>query len=251
MLIQSALFALLLIPAGCKTVPVTPPAPPLPPPPSRPAFQATFGEVSLDRRAFAFKYKDMQLLVDPTPEMLVAQGATADFILYTRAEGIAGPFRAGQKAIGTDDAAAKAKSAGLSVFKALSTGQRLMLNKGKGFAFVSAVKSRGAAGETVNGYLLEFDNGRNLLVLPGVADLAPVREFVYGLRDDAKTVYIALFPRFSDAAAASEIAGLIQPQIAVFPDAGSLDRSQMPDALSVQMFSGEWYLPAPRETIAF
>jgi len=251
--VPACLFALFLQP-GCR--PSVPVAPPVPPPSAapRPAFEKTFGDASLDGAGTAIVYKGLVILIDPSASQLAAHATDADFVLLTRAGAApgVGAFRADQKVIGPDEAAVASARAGAAKFKPLAAGQRLMLSKKSVFAFASAVSGRDANGKAVNGYLLEFDNGRNLLFLSPVADLAPVREFVYNLRDDGKPVYEGFFALRSpsDAAAVAEEAGLIQPTFAVFTGARP-DRTTLGNALSAQMFANDWYVANPRDGVPF
>lgn len=232
--------------AGCRTAPVAPPA-------GRPGFDRTLGAARVNGSALSLEYRRMRVLVDPTPEMIRDEAAAADFILFTTASAIpaADGFRSGQKAVGPPDAAARAKGAGLTNFKPVSTGQRLMLSKNDAFAFLSAVAGKTASGRGTNGYLLEFDNGRNLVVMGPVADAAPVRQFVYGLRDDGKAVHLGFFSVAEGGeAAAAELAALVQPRYAVFTGTPP-DGSVLESALGAQMFAGEWYASGRRNEIPF
>jgi len=240
----------LLFQAGCHRKAVTPPLPP----PLPPVVEKTFGDVEMDGSGLALQYKGMRILIDPTPSLLSAQGGVADFVLFTRAAAIpAGGFRPDQKVIGPGDGNAAATRAGLARYKVMAGGQRLMLSKDQAFAFVGGMKGRGAAGETVNGYLLEFDNGRNIVVVGSFADASPVREFVYTLRDDGKEVQLGFFsiPAPGGENGAAELAGLLQPRLAVFTGGQKADSAALKAGLEAQIFNGEWRLAGPRERVAF
>lgn len=125
-----------------------------------------------------------------------------------------------------------------------------MLSKTGAFAFVNAVQQKDKAGAALNGYLLEFDNGRNLFISNVATDLTPLREFVYGLRDDGKLVHLA-FINAPDEQTAAEMASLLQPQIAVVVNSGGMDRARLSQALEEQIFNGEWRLATPSESTPF
>lgn len=93
-------------------------------------------------------------------------------------------------------------------------GKRAMLKKDDDFVFVTALQNRGAgANATLNSYLLEFDNGRNLFLSGEIANPDDLREFIYNLRDDGREIYAGFFYGRAGASAASlaKTIGLLQP----------------------------------------
>ena len=212
----------------------------------------------------AITYKDLRISVDPPPDELAGAAPTLDFLLLTTTPRTwpAG-VRRDLKIVATAEGAAAARGAGFINAKALASGSRLMLSKPGVFAFVSAVQSRGpTASATVNGYLLEFDNGRNVFISGDLADLIPVRELVYSLRDDGKQLQLAFINagqapasgaalRWPDEAVAAEMASLLGPRVAVFVDRGGLDRTRLKTAFTNQIFDGGWFIAESPDVVPF
>jgi hypothetical protein len=91
-----------------------------------------------------------------------------------------------------------------------------MLKKDNAFLFVSGVQSKSPSGIMVNGYLLEFDNGRNILVSGEIANLDVLRPFLYGLRDEGKEIHMVfLYNGAMNETTAAEILALFQPRLGV------------------------------------
>jgi hypothetical protein len=261
LLFRTGLAALALL-AGCRTVPKAPPAPPLAHPP---ALEKTFGSLATNPDGgLAILYKDLRIAVDAPARALSATAPSLDFLLLTTAAKAWPPeVRRDLKVLAPADAAEAAKKAGFSNAKGLATGQRLMLSKAGAFLFVSAVQQRNpATGALVNGYLLEFDNGRNVFLSGDSVDLAPMREFVYGLRDDGKELHLAVVNatkapaegralRAADEALAAELASLLQPRVALIVDEGGVDAGKLKEAFGSQIFDGSWRVVSPTETVPF
>lgn len=250
--------------ASCRTIPVAPPAPP-PVTVPHPVLEHTYGNVVIGAAgALMVTYKELRLAVDPSPSALASMAPTLDFLLLT---GSNGPMvwpsgvRRDLKILAPAPLASAARQAGFVNAKALETGQRLMLSKTNGFLFASAVSSiNKAAGGAVNGYLLEFDNGRNVFISGDVVDEAPLREFVYGLRDDGKQLHLAFLnagkasggaPRRLDEAMVAEVVSLLQPRIAVLIPRETLNGDQLKQAFADQIVDGGWYVAAPQESVPF
>ena len=257
-------IAMIALWAGCRTAPVAPPVP-IPPPPPHPTIEKTFGAVTFPPGGgLSIAFKDLRLAIDPAPETLTAMASGLDFLLVTAAPPIwPSNIRRDLKIVCPSDAVAAARAAGLVNAKALGAGQRLMLSKSGVFAFVSAVPARNpATSSLVNGYLLEFDNGRNVFISGDLVDLAPVREFVYSLRDDGKQLQLAFVSaahaaapgaplRSPDESMAAEVSALLGPAVAVIIDRGGVDRAKLQEAFTAQIFDGGWYVATPSETVPF
>lgn len=233
--------------AGCRTAP-RPPLPPPTPPVARPALSKTFGVASNHPSGgLSVTYKDLRIAVNEPDSAL-------DFLLVTaQPKQWPADLRRDIKIIAPADAADNARKSGFANAKALGPGQRLMLSKTGAFLFVSATQQRNpATGRLENGYLLEFDNGRNLYVSGAVVAVDPLREFVYGLRDDGKELHLIFVPaRASEEARTAELVSLLQPEIAVVVDRGGVSRALMADALAAQIFGGSWYVAAPSDNAPF
>ncbi len=247
--------------AGCRTVPV---APPPPPPPTRPALDRTAGEAVLSGGSIAITYKDLRIAVDLSPDALAAAAPTLDFLLVTSApRSWPAGVRRDLKIVAPSDVTGAARGAGFANAKALGTGSRLMLSKPGVFVFVTAVQARNpATAALVNGYLLEFDNGRNVFISGELVDLTAVREFVYGLRDDGKQLQLAFVNaakapigggplRWPDEAGVAEMAALLGPKVAVITDRGGLDQVKLHDAFTNQIFDGGWYVAPALDRVPF
>jgi len=246
---------------GCRSVPVAPPPPPLPP---RPTLERTSGEAVLRAGGVSITYKGLRIAVDLPPDDLTAAAPALDFLLVTATPRNWGAgVRRDLKIVAPADGAAAARSSGFINAKALASGSCLMLSKPGVFVFVSAVQARNPGlAALVNGYLLEFDNGRNVFISGDLADLIPVREFVYSLRDDGKQLQLAFINagkapapgaalRRADEAMAAEMASLLGPRVAVIIDRGGLDRAGLATAFTNQIFDGSWYVAASPDSVPF
>jgi L-ascorbate metabolism protein UlaG (beta-lactamase superfamily) len=246
-------------------------------------------------------YKDIRLLVDPVFEQAgvslsnqntaatpgtdewkrttsPAIGATAlppiDYLLLTDADShhfgasVGTAINRNVKVLAPAGEAAAVTAAGFSQVRPVGNGQRMLLKKNGAFLFVTALHSKNpGSGREVNGYLLEFDNGRNVFVSGETMDLAALRQFVYSLRDDGREIHLAIVyggglvgPNGSlesyDYAMAAEMIGLLQPQVAVAVQADSLagarmDESVVRAALAREIYGGGFYVAAPGDTIPF
>lgn len=255
LLIGAALAALAAASCGKKAV--------RPPPPvtEGPSLEKTFGEIRFTGAATQLiSYKDIRLLVDPS--FTSASLPALDYLLLTDAEpahfsaGARAQLRKDLKTLASPTAAPVAREAGFSQVKALSPGQRLLLKKGENFLFVTAVG--GESGRAVSGYLVEFDNGRNVLITGDRWNADPLREFVYSLRDDGKEIHVLIL--YSGSRGATEnvlaqIIGLIQPQTAIVTPsvagATPADEAVLRNALTGQMYGGSLRLAPTGDTFAF
>lgn len=299
-----ALVAMIL--SGCpKTAPIMVTPPTTPPPPTAPTtLEKTFGEITYGGLStLVIKYKDITLLVDPVFEPVGSLGATKakldtlrtpgqiqrtlppalafdrlppiDYLLLTDGQphhlgAIAkNGLRKNLKILGTNEAVAKLQSAGFTQSKGLSQVQRIMLKKNDGFLFVSVVQGRNpASGELVNGYMLEFDNGRNIFISGEIVDESVLRQFVYDLRDDGKQIDLAFVYggglhttgdkvwQSANEDLAASIIGLLQPRVAMIVqteglDTTTFDKAVFNEKLKDQIFSGAALFPVPGEAISF
>jgi L-ascorbate metabolism protein UlaG (beta-lactamase superfamily) len=290
---------------GCPKVTkvVTPPMPPTGP--VGPAkIEKTFGEVTYGGLAtLIIQYKDIVLLVDPvfegvgllgnvkskldtlrTPGQIQRTQAPAltmeglphvDYLLLTDSQ----PHHLGEKArkglrkdlkiIASNEAVEALKKDGFTQSKGLSQVQRIMLKKNDAFLFVTVVQARNPAnGELVNGYLLEFDNGRNLFISGEIVDEAVIRQFVYMLRDDGKQIDLAFMYggglrtmtdkvwQSAGEDMCANFIGIIQPRVAYVVqaeglDVASFDAAILKTKLQDQIFSGEMTVLKPGDKIPF
>jgi hypothetical protein len=259
--------------AGCATglkpaappkgaMPGQPPSAPVPPASSLPTFEKTFGSVAMKAgSALSLQYKEMRLAVNPsvsagpsTPDPLLDYLLSTDATPARLPSALQNALPKNLKIIATADGAERLRGAGFSQVKALAPGQRLMLQKEKTFVFVSAVKAKNpSSGLIVNGYLLEFDNGKNLFVAIDVTDMTALREFLYGLRDDGKEIHLAFFNgRAGQENSLGEIIALLQPRHAiVLPTSPAMDGKTLREKLQAEIFSGDLYLAPAGAEIPF
>ncbi len=280
-------------------------SPPVPTAPAAgPLFEKTYGDITYGGLAtLLIHYKSMWLLVDPVFESVGSLGPTnvkldraktpgelrrtdaadvaleslppVDYLLLTdlaphhfgmkAKEGL----RKNLKVIAPTDSAADLQQAGFGSTKGLSKGQRILLKKGEDFLFVGAVQSRNpASGRVVNGYMLEFDNGKNIFISGEIVDESVMREFLYGLRDDGKQIDLAFIYggglrtqkdrtlQSADEQICAMFIGLLQPRVGLVLqydglDAALMDRTALQNALKDEIYSGELYFPKSGETIPF
>lgn len=266
------LAAVILI--GCpKATKIPPVAPPV-----KPVFEKTFGEITYGGGAtLLIEYKDIHILVDPLFESgaLQKEGLPPlDYLLLTDCQPHhwspqTKDLRKNLKIIAPPEEIEPIESQGFTQAKGLSNGQRILLKKNDGFLFVTVLTSRNpATGRQVNGYLLEFDNGKNLFVSGETVDEAVIREFVYGLRDDGKQVELAfvyaggLKSKNNDTwqscnePCAAMMIGLLQPRVAVLlqtdaPESARFNEDLLRSQLKEQIYYGGLYRPSPGDVIAF
>lgn len=189
--------------------PVLPPAPPV--------IEKTFGEIIPGGGStLLIRYKSITLLADPVLNVgdpLWDQLPSVDYLLLTDAQphhwggAVWEALRQNLKILGTDEAVQVLSKHGFTQSKGMAHVQRMMLKKGDDFLFVSVIQGHSASGKDANGYLLEFDNGRNIFISGEIKEETVMREFVYGLRDDGKQVDLAFVYDES-------FIELIQPQVA-------------------------------------
>jgi len=278
-----------------------------PPPPSQqahPRLQKTFGEVSYGGAGtLLIRYKDIVLLVDPLieppeaslgPYSYKLKGMSGENLKRSQASSLYwdnlpsvdyllltdalphhfGPsakqyLRKSIKILCPPESEKIVQQAGFNSAKSMTTGQRILLQKKDGFLFVSAVQSRNSvSGVLTNGYLLEFDNGRNLFIGGEIVDMAPLREFLYGLRDDGKTIHLAFLYggglrsaagdalESLDENEAAEVISLLQPEITALVQTDSFNLCHMEmealrRAMQSQISSGSYYIPKDGDIIPF
>ncbi|MGH7193767.1 MAG: MBL fold metallo-hydrolase, partial [Candidatus Saccharimonadales bacterium] len=213
--------------AGCARPPIRPAIPSAPPPLSRPSYEKTFGEARFGGVAtLLISYKDIRILIDPlffppgpvgpyeqklqgmaapgmasrmnAPAVAVSSLPPIDYLLLTDTQphhfGTAARAAISKdiKAIAPPEDAERLRLAGFTGSKGLEPGRRLLLQKNGAYLFVSAIQTRNSvSGEQVNFYLLEFDNGKNVIITGETIDEDAVRRLVYELRDDGKEIALA------------------------------------------------------------
>ncbi|MCB4756542.1 MAG: hypothetical protein LHV69_05865 [Elusimicrobia bacterium] len=301
---RTALFACLFaVAAGCvKPLPKEKPTVETPAPPPA-LLEKTYGEILYGGVAtLLINYKDINIIADPSfdepgtalppyPQKLegvspqahvikveasVKAGAypPADYLLLTDlephhfGEGQGNVLRKNMKVLAPAGALPALLSLGYSNAKELEPGQRMLLEKNKSFLFVGAVQAPNpVSGDPVNGYLLEFDNGRNIFIGGEIVDMTVLREFLYALRDDGKEIHIAFIYAGGirsvggaleslDEKLAAEMIALFQPQLAVIVQATSLSVTKTDEALlrrllKEEIFFGQVMVPKPGDRIPF
>ncbi len=232
---------------GACAAPSKPPVMPTPGPQPAPVpkLEKTHGEIHQDSAgAWFVSYKTIQMIIDPAES---SDTSTADYLLFTESPRALPKARKNIKIMLPLPAVVTLQSQGFTQVKAVSTGQRLYLKKDEAFLFASAVTSA----DKKNGYLLEFDNGRNVYISGRLSDLEALRELVFSLRDDGKEIYVAILSADSDARAAEAIA-LLQPQFSFYdPDGKSPDRKRMEETLSTQLYEGVFSILKRDQSIPF
>lgn len=259
-----------LIFAGCAA---PRPLPPPVPTPTPPVLAKTDGEIRVSGNAtMLIEYRDFRLLVDPVFGSVPAVPGPFDFVFLTDLHpahfdaAARMLLRKDGKMIVPPGVAAVLRADGFSAIKELSTGSRLLLEKNNSHMFVTAVHGKDARrGISANGYLLEFENGRNIFISGELVDPAAMREFLYGLRDDGKEVHVGIFYGPAQEARKTEnpspegrLAGIIslfQPRVAALVQfetgSGKLDEKKISMELSEQLFFGELRVLKPGDAIPF
>jgi hypothetical protein len=239
----------LLFLAACAA-PVKRPAVPEPAATPAPGPEKTDGQLQTDvYGSILIDYKAIRIAVDPSPTSSW-DFSTVNYVLLT--EGAPGPFtaRTDIKMMAPPPAVAALQRRGFTQVKGVSVGQRLYLKKNEAFLFVSAVTA-GQGEQMKNGYLLEFDNGRNVFIGGRFGSVDPLREFVFSLRDDGKEIYLATVAADSDAVAAQETA-LLQPRFAFYdPGARSVDRKAVDKTLSDELYPGVFSVLKRGQSVPF
>jgi len=242
---------------------------PLPLPP--PKLEKTFGSVHyLKDAALHIQYKTINLLIDPGEASLAAQNLKImDYLLLTDAgpshwgSGNEKRMRKNLKIMVPEDAASSLTQKGFQRVKGMEGGKRVLLKKDGGFLFVSSWRIQGSrGGPSVNGYLLEFDNGRNVFIGGETSNPDTLREFVYGIRDDGKELSLAFIygsgnggGRGCDEESCAEIMALLQPKIGVLVQADFFKEGSriktFESKLEENIFEGRYLIPKPGERIPF
>lgn len=240
---------LILTLTGCppkKPQVVSPPPPPVEPP----VVEKTFGEITYGGLGtLRIQYKSIVVLTDPG----VASGELKrplDYLVLTDGRSAALEVRKDLKIVASDQTARAMAQHGFTQAKGLARGKKLLLKKDEDFLFISAVGPEGS------GYLLEFDNGRNIFVSGSETKEAVMREFVYGLRDDGKQIDLAFFSSRVGVEWCGVFIGLFQPQAAYILqsdglDVAPLDESRLKTKLQEEMYSGQIQIPKPGDKIYF
>jgi len=280
------------------------PAPTPTPTTHPPTLEKTYGEIWYGGVAMLhIQYKDINIMVDPLfagqgaafsnyPKKL--KGATrqgivvrkdalpsfdklppADYLILTdlQPHHFGDPrepiIRKNMKVLAPTEAAQALINQGYSNVREMSAGQKLLLKKNGAFLFLTVVETLNSLNKTkVNGYLLEFDNGRNVFISGETSDANSLRSFLYNLRDDGKELHLAFLYgggirseetdalQTADETALAEMASLLQPQIACLIETQSLsimnfDEKKFRDILKEQLFFGSILIPQPGDKISF
>lgn len=225
--------------------------------PARPAFERTYGDIQVTSSGHLFiRYRDIRLYVAQSAKPLaVPDPSTLDYLLLTGPERPVAldTIRKNQKIIAGPGVADTGPADSFANVKTVQGSQRLLLRKKEGFIFLSGVPSD--EGGAAPGFLLEFDNGRNILILGPVGTADSLREFMYGLRDDGKELALAFLP--DRPVAGEQIVqqiALLQPRIGLVlgADGERASRSAaLTESLKKELFYGDVYLPSPGEVIPF
>lgn len=233
---------------GCQPKVVVPPAPV--PPPAPALLEHTFGRVHVESAAGAsLSYKSIELRINEISDAKTP----IDYVLLqdgSRIPNLSG-LRPSQKIIAPSSMVGSIKKQGFTSVKDLPTGRMIQLTKDSAFLFVLAAETKTPAGASLNSYLLEFDNGRNVLLIAPGARADDLRPFLYALRDEGKVVDLGVVPAGSTGDVA-ELIGLFQPQEAAV--AGSIsakDKSDLAAQLRDQFFQGALIFSEPGGTIDF
>lgn len=199
--------------------------------------------------AFLIDYKTIRIAVDPTVTS-TWDFSRIDYVLLTGADSNSFTARKDIKIMAPASAVSELQQRGFTQVKGVSTGRRLYLKKDDVFLFAGPVTG-GHGLNMNNGYLLEFDNGRNVYIGGRVSSIDPLREFVFSLRDDGKEIHLAVLRADTDALAA-EAAALLQPQF-IFYDPGPrhADRKSIDKILAEQLYSGVFAVLKRDQSVPF
>lgn len=263
-------------------------------PPDNFRLNKTFGDISFSGiSTMLIQYKDISILIDPqtsaihesiegmkrskTSTLAMEKIPFLDYLILTDAEPlhfggqVKSMVRSDIKIISPLDSVSTLASLGFKNVKSLEKGQKIMLKKGNNFLFVSAYPSKNPiTGKTVSSYVLEFDNGRNILISGNVLSVDPLRECLYGLRDEGKEIQMAFIYSGSlpfksgnetkvqsfDEKGAADLIGLFQPTMAVVVQTDSLeearfDKSVFSQALKDQIYDGHTAVASPSDSFPF
>ena len=237
--------------------------PPVTPPVSKPPlFEKTFGDMKVAATGFSVgQYKSIRFLIDPAFDASSVSTDELKMVDYVFLTGfsprhlsttVQSVLKKDIKILTTAAGASALRKDGFTQVKD-AEGGRVLLQKDSDYLFVSAFQGGDAAGAMSKGYLLEFDNGKNLFVAGDVIDEAPRRNFLYEMRDDGKEISEGFFYPSGDEAAIAKSIALFQPKIAVLlPGAiRPVDEPKLRDALKEELFEGEIYIARPSESIPF
>ncbi len=243
---ERLLIGLLLL-AGCAA-PLRPPVETVPE--TVPGLEKTHGEIKTDKDgALMIEYKTIKILVDPGASN-AWDSAQIDYLLLTQTPAAALSVRRDLKIMAPPPLLGALQKAGYTQVKSVSSGQRLFLKKDEAFLFAGAATA-GQGEKMKNGYLLEFDNGRNIFVSGRLNSADALREFVFSLRDDGKELHAAVVAADSDVIAVEAIA-LLQPHFAYYdPAPRAADRKRLEKTLADQLFSGGLIVLKRGESIPF
>lgn len=219
-------LVLCLLMAGCAG-PGKLPSPSHPPVKEPVRLNKTYGEALIvANKLQTISYKDIKIAIDPSS----FPGQT-DYVLLTQSLSDLSGFPKNQKILAPITVAPSLTQQGFANAKGLTSGRMMQLTKNGSFLFV-----RSAA----NGYLLEFDNGRNIFVSGSDLDLDMTRQFLYALRDEGKEINMAFIPGTLETSKLVEAIPLLQPEVVILTGP-TLDKNQLASlchTLQEQLFEG-------------
>ena len=228
------------------------------PAPQRPVFDSTHGAITGTRSALSISFKQLQLVSilgvpAALPDASAPALSLADFLLLSSSKtGVPSTARPALKILAPRPALEMLSKAGFSNIREAVPDAKTLVKKEEAYAFIAPVDT-GVDGAL--GYFLEFDNGRNILVLPAVPPADALREFVYGVRDDGKEIHMVTLPLFDhqETGRLAEVIALLQPRHALLftGEQPHAMRRELDAALRENLFFGNVYQPASGETIPF
>lgn len=238
------------------------PGVPLPVPVSQPVFDKTFGEVEIGGGStLSIQFKSIHLLVDPF--QFQDDASSVDYLLLTDGKsvhfgsGSTQGIRRNLKIICAKNAERDLQRKGFTQVKSLPPGSRILLQKNGGSLFVTSFENKTASGkESVNSYLLEFDNGRNLFISGDLPEADLLRETVYQLRDDGKEIHFGFIYASSAEDNCAKLLALLQPKFGFVISSGAPNPPQIKEdvfrsKLKEELFDGFALIPRRADKFPF
>ena len=118
--------------------------------------------------------------------------------------------------------------------------------------FLSGIQFKNGQ-QSSSAYLLEFDNGRHVFITGQAESADQYRPFVYQMRDDGKSIDMAIFPSNGPADVLAESISLLQPKLALLTptDQEKYNLDQLRSSVEEQLFYGHIYLTKVGDRIPF
>ncbi len=215
--------------------------PPQPEPIEPRTLEHSFGNVNVTPQGAVIEYKNMMIGMNDAGNA----GPFDYFLLQTDVlPSLSLPKN--QKIIATPEQAARLVRQGYTNVKGLKSGPMVQFTKSNGFLFVRAFD---------HGYFLEFDNGKNILLL--AEDVKPdmIRPFLYAIRDEGKEIHMGFFPMGKEQDnSLAEIISMLQPEVAVLTGGNAPDKkktTELQKALESQMFEGSLFSSRSQDKFPF